>query len=261
MTRLTRVPLTMVDPGEGVEAGDAVVHDGVTLTTQDVPDENTDRYVGTGNYDGETGILSLQLVTKEGNHAGTLNIDGFMTNSNIGIGKPGPTGPAGKAGSPGINGVDGRPGDKGCQGPKGDRGQIGATGPIGPSGTYGALGATGPAGATGPQGEVGPPGESFAFLASEAATIEQALSGRKAQWGHIDSSATEDTFRVFFPQSFISKPNFISIEWVNQDSSNVANNVKFGTIDKGYFDLVVIPGKMQGLPSTGWDFMYHAKGV
>jgi hypothetical protein len=258
---LTRVPLGMIDAGDDVEAGNTIVHDGQQLTALDVPDQNTDKYIGSGSFDKQAGMLSLQLVNKDGTNSGVLNIDGFLTASNLGVGKVGPTGNIGSKGAPGINGQDGRNGEQGCFGPKGDRGQQGATGAQGPGGNFGGIGDEGPTGPIGPTGATGPRGESFAFLASEAATIERALSGRKTQWGHIDSGVTQDVLRIFFPQAFETPPNYIAVTWIDPETSNVANNVKLEVIEKGYFDLKVITSQMGGAASSGWDLMYIAMGV
>lgn len=260
MGQLTRVPLFMVDAGEDAELGDTVTHDGQELTAQQPEDLNSDRYVGNGSFDSDTGTLTLSLVNKNGDPAGTLNIPGFMTPSNIGIGPAGATGPKGDAGIPGRDGKDGRPGDPGCQGPKGDRGQRGPTGPIGPSGT-GAPGPTGPVGPAGPPGPKGDPGETFALTVSTEGSVEMSLNGRKSQWGLIDSTDNTTTFKVMFPHTFDSVPTYIDIQWVDPATSNVANKTRISNVQRGYFEMSVIAALMSGEEPTGWHFFYEVKGV
>lgn len=141
--KLTRVSLSMVDATDG-RTGDVATDvggDGLELIP---PKTSSPGAIANARYDKETGVLTL--INTDGT---VVNVTGFTTPGNIGIGPTGPTGPAGTKGRDGRNGKDGRPGLPGCPGVKGD------VGPAGPAGGYGGIGARGPIGPTGPQGPMG----------------------------------------------------------------------------------------------------------
>lgn len=81
-----------------------------------------------------------------------FTIDGFLTQSDFGVGPTGPRGDPGRNGFDGYEGDDGDEGDTGCPGPKGE---IGDTGAFGKDGKDGPQGPRGPEGCEGPRGEVG----------------------------------------------------------------------------------------------------------
>lgn len=145
MTRLTRVPLNMVNatgrPGSRVE------YDGRALVTVPVSEDANNYGLAAGAYDALAGVLTLELQ-----NGATLKLEGFPTIETIGVGPQGSTGPKGVDGRDGLNGIDGEKGATGCQGPEGPRGRTGPQGEQGPPGPTGPQGTPGP---TGPKGEDG----------------------------------------------------------------------------------------------------------
>ena len=81
---LTRVPLNMLDPGANAQANDDVVYNGSEIEAQTIEDQDTNIYVASGEFDPEIGILTLTRSDDT-----VIQIDGFMTSNNIGIGTPG----------------------------------------------------------------------------------------------------------------------------------------------------------------------------
>lgn len=136
---LTRASLEMVSSGS--QAGD-VISQGRSLQVQ-VGEEKSSELGG--HFDNTNGTLSLSIPGYP-----PLVISGFMTQSDVGVGKEGPQGNTGTPGINGIIGEHGQVGRTGCEGPQGPAGERGARGPVGKQGEQGAQG---------PAGEEGPPGE------------------------------------------------------------------------------------------------------
>lgn len=131
--------------GRGIPGSD-VRYDGKSIVLS--PEENTNNLgVAGGYFDDATGVLTLTLVNGQ-----TVEISGFMTQGNVGVGQSGPQGLSGADGTDGLIGSNGETGFTGCAGP------AGAQGAQGPQGPKGDTGPTGPKGATGPQGEPGEDG-------------------------------------------------------------------------------------------------------
>ena len=145
MTGLTRIPVRMLS-AKG-KAGSDVRFDGKNVVLSSETEDTNDYGVSGGRYDATTGTITLML-----RNGAQLDLTGFMTQGEIGVGPAGPTGPAGRDGRDGLNGVDGEKGATGCQGPAGPPGRQGPRGEQGIPGPTGAKGATGP---TGPKGEDG----------------------------------------------------------------------------------------------------------
>lgn len=136
---LTKTPLDMIQ-AQG-EPGTDVEFDGKQLVL--TPQEAFLNSVVNGTFDAVTGTLTLSLA-----NGNTIDIDGFLTQGDIGDAAQGPQGPVGPAGADGLVGVAGPQGPQGCQGPPG------------PAGRTGAPGVQGPIGPAGPQGEKGDKGDS-----------------------------------------------------------------------------------------------------
>ena len=142
---LTRVPLKLLD-AKG-RSGSDVRFDGNNVVVEEDSLNQNDYGITAGNYDATSGTLTLVLRNGE-----SLQLSGFTTVSDMGVGQAGPTGPSGQDGRDGLNGTDGEKGATGCQGPAGPPGRQG------PRGEQGNPGATGPSGATGPTGPDGKDG-------------------------------------------------------------------------------------------------------
>lgn len=128
------------------------------------PEENTNNLGVVGGYfDDATGFLTLTLV-----NGNKIEVGGFMTQGNVGVGQPGPQGLSGADGTDGLIGKDGDTGFTGCAGP------AGAQGAQGPQGPKGDRGPTGPAGPTGPIGDPGLDGFVQVFIQTE----DPAASGK-----------------------------------------------------------------------------------
>lgn len=267
MAGLTRVPLSMLDPGDNARPNDDIVYNGQEIESQ-TPNQtgDTDNVVVRGAFDPETGILNLYRADDS-----ILQIAGFMTIQNIGVGPRGATGPRGAAGPSGRNGKDGRPGIPGCTGPKGDLGPMGPPGPPGPTGSRGLPGPTGPQGVTGPSGAAGIDGERPQLVAGAAGTSESVASGRVMQWGRFTDNTAGQIKQVLFPEAFTAttKPKALILQWVNP-ASNVADKVRVSSIEAGYATLSVQTSMLAQEPNgsggtrpvamTGWDFYWFAIG-
>lgn len=248
---LTKIPLDMLDPGDANQ-DEHVVFTGSEYDTQDFS-TNPDIHVTGAEYDAETGVLAL---TKS--DASTINITGFMTPANIGIGPQGPRGPKGDPGKSGRNGRDGIQGPSGCQGPKGDYGPVGPTGPEGPQGPVGPTGPDGPAGPDGPQGPAGVDGASPIFFSSLGNAYEKISAGRTLQWGRFSDASATTVQQVVFPISFDNACHAVFMEWVDPANSNVAYNTRITLLAQGYFETQSYG--IAAASSTGWDFYWFALG-
>lgn len=109
MTGLTRVPLKMIGP-QGSPAMTSV-------STVPRAEDTNDHWLTSGTYDSIAGCLTLVL-----RNGARLELDGFITTGDIGVGHSGTTGPAGRDGRDGLNGVDGEKVASGCQGQSEHRG-------------------------------------------------------------------------------------------------------------------------------------------
>lgn len=134
----------MINPGN--TTGD-VRSSGRSLVVETVPDTQATEF--SGNFDNTNGVMELQIPGFD-----VLRISGFMTQSDVGLGKEGPQG---NSGTPGINGVIGEHGlrgQRGCQGPQGAQGERGVRGPAGKQGEQGSQGPEGQEGLPGVDGRV-----------------------------------------------------------------------------------------------------------
>lgn len=267
MGTLTRVPLGMIDPGNNARPNDDVVYNGSEIEVQ-TPGESDDQdnFVTRGEFDQEIGVLNLYRI-----NGTVVQISGFMTVHNIGVGPRGATGPRGAAGPSGRNGRDGRPGVPGCAGPKGDLGPIGPPGPRGPTGPKGEKGEKGDVGPAGNSGQAGYDGEQPVLLSTDAASSESVSSGRILQWGRFTDSTPGLTKEVMFPEALeeLVKPHSFIMQWVNP-AGNVANKVKVDAIEEGMAKLSVVTGMMDVEPdgaggtklvtASGWDFYWTLLG-
>lgn len=267
---LTRTPLDMLDAGDNAVANDKLIFNGSEVEAQSVGNTTDELFVHDGSYDAGTGVLSLFLADGNGNTVNVINIAGFMTPANIGIGKTGATGPKGPAGQNGRNGIDGKPGEQGCQGPKGDRGPQGVTGPAGPTGPIGPQGPTGPEGGLGPTGPAGANGETPVLITGTNSSYESLSAGRIMSWGRFTDTTPGQFKRVIFPEAFTdNSPKAIILQWVNP-TSNVANKVYISDFTDGYCEFGVSQsllatepdgsGGTQPVAMTGWDFYWIALG-
>lgn len=263
MAKLTKIPLSMLDPGPG-DADDRVTYNGDELELQD-PGLETDDDITGGEYDPETGTLRLMRQNQS-----VLLITGFLTRHSIGVGPTGPTGPQGKGGSNGRDGKDGRPGAVGCSGPKGDEGPIGPTGPTGPRGTIGLTGNMGPTGPTGPTGPGGLDGKSPILGGEDTTGFERFETLSIKCWGRFTSTEATLFQRVVFPQAFITdKPRSAFLQFVDP-SSNVKNAVRINKINKENMELSAVSellpqesdgeGGTRPVAATGWDFYWFVIG-
>lgn len=267
MGRLTRVPLGMLEPGSNAMANDNVVYNGEDIELQSKRQEGEqDNDFNRGAFDPETGTLHLHR--EDGS---VLQISGFMTVHNIGVGRKGATGPRGAAGVSGRNGRDGRPGIPGCMGPKGDWGPMGPAGPQGATGPQGVPGPTGPTGPSGATGPGGIDGASPEMSSAENVASETVGTGRIMQWGRFTDSEPELKKTLLFSEALqdASKPLALHIQFVDP-SVNIANKVKVTKIAEGYADLEVVEtlldmepngaGGMQYVSPFGWDFYWFLIG-
>jgi hypothetical protein len=139
---LTKTPLDMLE-AKGTPGSD-VRYTGSEVIVE--PDEDINNLgVASGFFDDSSGTLVIKLVNGQ-----TLNITGFMTQGNIGVGEAGSQGIGGTSGTDGLLGEDGLQGPSGCAGPPGTPGATGTPGSMGPQG---------PEGPQGPTGDLGPEGE------------------------------------------------------------------------------------------------------
>lgn len=114
---------------------------------------NNERQIASWSYDAENGRLIGVRRNQE-----VLYIEGFLRDSDMGIGPTGPRGNKGKDGEDGEDGEEGADGDIGCPGDKGEDGEVGVTGAEGDPGDIGDIGYDGCEGATGDRGRQGPAG-------------------------------------------------------------------------------------------------------
>lgn len=264
MTGLTRVSLSMISPGANAQAKDQVVFNGQELEPQNPKSSPSDIYITSGKFDSTIGVLTLERTD-----GSLLQIEGFMTVSNIGIGPRGAPGPKGDTGAGGRNGVDGAQGIPGCTGPKGDRGPQGIPGESGALGLRGPTGPTGPRGETGPQGLPGVNGESPQYTPTPTASSEKFLNGRVMQWGRFTDAAPALVKTVLLPVALtagteVKAASFV-MQWINP-LSNVANKVRVDNINGGQVQLSVMTSMMTQIPDgqggtthaepSGWDFYW-----
>lgn len=119
-----------------------VVSEGGALAVKTIEDDSL-----SGNFDRLSGTLVLNIP-----NVGKLQITGFTTVNDIGLGPRGEEGEDGRDGIDGLSGSDGGRGADGCIGPRGNEGLPGKVGVRGPRG---AIGPTGNTGNTGPAGKDG----------------------------------------------------------------------------------------------------------
>jgi hypothetical protein len=264
---LTKTPLDMLDPGPDASTNDELVFNGSTVEAQPPSSgSSADKFVNNASFDPETGILSLNMDDNS-----VINVNGFMTVGNIGVGPSGATGPSGIGGQKGKNGKDGRQGLPGCTGPKGDPGPLGAAGPIGPTGPRGLSGATGPQGPSGGSGANGVDGERPVYTPGTDGSSETITTGRIVQWGRFTDAISGQIKTLIYPESFTSatRPKSMLMQWVNP-ASNVANKVRIDNMELGSATLSVIPSLLEEEPDgnggtqpvvmSGWDFYWFLIG-
>lgn len=147
---LTKVKLSLI---QGVGDLDALVAN--TGAHLDVGDYSSKPEVSLTalNYDRDLGILILTL-----SDGSTVNVEGFVNDGNMRLGRIGDYGSTGKPGDTGITGVDGSKGLKGPQGFRGLTGARGLTGLRGRKGDTGPQGFRGDTGLRGVTGNTGPLG-------------------------------------------------------------------------------------------------------
>lgn len=124
----------------------------VEFNTKDVQNDGLVAEAAFQDGDGK-----LVLVRRDGT---TLEIDGFLSQSDFGTGLSGPRGNPGLEGDDAFDGEDGSDGGEGCAG---EEGGIGELGPLGKTETDGVQGIPGPLGGPGPPGPQGPPGKTGRF--------------------------------------------------------------------------------------------------
>ena len=146
MAGLTKTPLSMLE-ALGEPDSDVRFSGESVYTERDQNINNTG--LQTGHFDDATGILTITLVNGQ-----QLQIAGFMTQGDIGMGPPGTQGIGGTDGTDGLLGEDGLQGPAGCQGPPGTPGATGPRGEMGPQGAEGPQGAQGAKGDPGEDGQV-----------------------------------------------------------------------------------------------------------
>ncbi len=143
---LTRVGLEMVR-ARGTEGSTLSISGSGLSASEKTDDGNVS--ISSGFFDNASGTLVLEMSNGK-----KLQIEGFLTENNIGSGPPGPPGAAGRDGIDGLDGRDGEQGPSGCEGPQGPRGPQGIPGERGPIGPQGPMGPTGPQGPRGDDGFV-----------------------------------------------------------------------------------------------------------
>lgn len=119
-----------------------VISEGGALSVKTVEDNSL-----SGNFDRLSGTLVINIP-----NVGKLQVSGFTTVNDIGLGPRGEEGEDGRDGIDGLSGSDGGRGADGCLGPRGNEGLPGKVGVRGPRG---AIGPTGNTGNTGPAGKDG----------------------------------------------------------------------------------------------------------
>ncbi len=248
---LTKPPLNMI--GADGDINSTPVFNGSELEMQS-SQVGADLYVASGEFDAETGVLSLIMSNNT-----VKNISGFLTPSNIGVGPTGPRGPAGREGRIGKNGRDGLPGAQGCQGPKGDYGPIGPTGPTGPQGPLGPTGPTGPTGPIGLQGIPGNDGASPYFLRTPSGSYETIPTGRTMQWG-FKNLGTLKTTQIFldFPLEFDVECSAFFIQFKSVQESNISDYIRVTALTRGHAELHAV--NIDQAIAEGWIFYWLAIG-
>lgn len=265
MGGLTRVPLQLIEPGSG-QANDVVLFNGSRLELQDPDDNNADTQLVSGDYDVETGTLSLMKADRS-----TVLIRGLLTKGSIGVGPTGPTGPQGKPGVNGRNGKDGRRGDTGCVGPKGDPGPAGNTGPAGQAGGPGTLGATGPTGPTGGKGEAGRDGKSPTFGVSETGGHELFDGATLKCWGRLTTTSESLFQRIVFSEAFTVDTTRTAFLQFVDPASPIKNAVRIDKVNRGNMELSIDQSLLPQVPdgaggtkaakATGWDLYWFVVGA
>lgn len=119
-----------------------VISEGGALSIKTIEDDSL-----SGNFDRLSGTLVINIP-----NVGKLQVSGFTTVNDIGLGPRGEEGEDGRDGIDGLSGSDGGRGADGCIGPRGNEGLPGKVGVRGPRG---AIGPTGNTGNTGPAGKDG----------------------------------------------------------------------------------------------------------
>jgi hypothetical protein len=151
------------------------------------PVSENNRRVAEVAFNAEEGILHFVRRDSE-----EFTVAGFLTQSDFGIGPPGPKGPPGYDAFEGNDGSDGSDGPDGCAG---EEGPCGEEGPSGESGEDGVQGPEGPPGGPGKEGLLGfdgPPGR----VGNEGCEGEQGCSGECL--GSVGIAGTEPNFNVVF---------------------------------------------------------------
>lgn len=147
---VTQVPLALINPG--TVAGNLSASGNSVKVDPVVQNIN----ILKGFYDSTQGILTLEIPT-----IGKINVTGFPTKSDVGVGRQGPSGRDGSAGIDGLIGEAGTKGSLGCRGPEGPQGRQGERGP------RGLVGPQGQQGIQGIQGNDGKDGRVLIFIQSE----------------------------------------------------------------------------------------------
>jgi len=253
---LTKTPVSMIGVGANAQPKDQLVYNGSAVEAQSPSSgQQQDIYVSSAKYNSDTGVLELTRSDST-----ILQVPGFMTVANIGVGPRGSTGPQGNPGPSGRNGKDGANGIPGCTGPKGDAGPIGPAGASGTLGSIGPQGATGPAGPTGPQGPAGTDGASPIYTTSATASSEKMSTGRVMQWGRYTDATVGQIKTVLLPSALTASvdTNALSfvLQWIDPTSA-VANKVGVTTISSGSVTLTADNGLLAGAAATGWDFYWY----
>lgn len=146
MSGLTKTPLSMLE-SKGSPGSD-VQFDGKSVVAVEEENVNNSGVLG-GSFDDASGTLTLSLVNGE-----TIQVSGFMTQGDIGVGDSGAQGISGVDGTDGLLGGDGEQGSTGCAGPAGTPGATGPGGAVGPQGNEGPVGPEGREGVAGIDGAV-----------------------------------------------------------------------------------------------------------
>lgn len=161
---LTKTPLSLLQ-ARGAPNSDVRFSGSEVVTEADQNINNAG--IASANYDSQTGTLTLNLV-----NGSKMQITGFMTAGDIGVGPAGPQGNSGSNGADGLIGEAGERGVSGCAGP------AGAPGATGPKGEMGPQGPEGPPGPTGPQGPAGKDGKVDVYIQ----TADPGAVGPGALW-------------------------------------------------------------------------------
>lgn len=142
------------------EASGTVVSEQGSLVIKEISDDKL-----SGNFDKLTGTLILNIP-----NTGKLQITGFTTVNDIGMGASGLPGIDGDRGLDGLSGNDGGRGTDGCPGARGNEGQQGR------NGNRGAPGRRGPTGNTGATGNDGEDGKVEIYIQSTDPSLDREVS-------------------------------------------------------------------------------------